>query len=337
MLIYLGYANSKRDLAKKLKFDGRLCFLCGFSYGNTPKHNTFHYFRQRLGVDTFHDIVMNLIAQSLVNIKSNKLKLSIDSTHIEAFPSDKDAKLGYKQKDFSFFGYKVHLTVTTTELPVIVSATVTEGNKWDGHFLAPLTEFAQKIAKKNNKTIQAVIADAGYDSVENGKFLLGRDIIPYIAENPRGRKNPLQTGFITVTSKGKLVCPVGIELCYWGRESKRGRIKFRCGLHKEKGKGCLFRNICYGKSDYGPCFYIKEDQDTQKTMRAIRSKKSFKATYKQRTVIERVNNVLKTAQRLCQLRVRGIKQVSIHVFMSIAAYLSRVIAGFKTNNKLVSV
>ena len=42
LLIYLGYASSERELARKLMFDGRLCYLCGFSYGNTPKHNTFH-------------------------------------------------------------------------------------------------------------------------------------------------------------------------------------------------------------------------------------------------------------------------------------------------------
>jgi len=55
LLIYLGYASSERELARKLmltlsaspqeiasQFDGRLCYLCELSYGNTPKHNTFH-------------------------------------------------------------------------------------------------------------------------------------------------------------------------------------------------------------------------------------------------------------------------------------------------------
>ena len=62
LLIYLGYASSERELARKLMltlsalpqenashFEGRLCYLCELSYGNTPKHNTFHYFRMRLG------------------------------------------------------------------------------------------------------------------------------------------------------------------------------------------------------------------------------------------------------------------------------------------------
>ncbi|WP_460177637.1 hypothetical protein [Thermodesulfovibrio hydrogeniphilus] len=40
MLIYLGYTNSEIELSKRLKFDDRLCFLCEFSNGNTPKHNT---------------------------------------------------------------------------------------------------------------------------------------------------------------------------------------------------------------------------------------------------------------------------------------------------------
>jgi len=99
LLIYLGLANSERDLALKLKYKKRLAYLTGFSPGNTPSHATFHYFRKRLGPDKFLSILSYLIAQAVAIITKQKLSLSpsensvsIDSTHIESLKSDKDAK-----------------------------------------------------------------------------------------------------------------------------------------------------------------------------------------------------------------------------------------------------
>nr|WP_297210067.1 transposase [Thermodesulfovibrio sp.] len=181
------------------------------------------------------------------------------------------------------------------------------------------------------------MADAGYDSVQNVKYLLNNNIMPYITENPRGRKNPIDRGVVEITPEGKLLCSAGIELCYWGREHKRGRVKFRCGLFKQKGQGCLFRQCCYSKSEYGPTFYFKEDKDIQNVMKAILGKKTFKKTYKSRTVIEKVFNVLKGVHKLCELRFKGIRKVSSNVFMSLSAYLSRVIAGLKVGVELIAV
>jgi len=52
LLIYLGQADSERDLAEKLQFDVRFQSLCGFDFFNTPSHAAFHYFRQRPGHET---------------------------------------------------------------------------------------------------------------------------------------------------------------------------------------------------------------------------------------------------------------------------------------------
>jgi len=336
LLIYLGFASSERDLAEKLRFDGRLTFLCGFSYGETPKHNTFHYFRERVGLELFQEILLNLIAQCTCLIKANKLKLTIDSSHIESFHSDSDAEWGYKQADFSFFGYKVHLEVTNTELPIPTALTITPANEWDGNLLAELTERSADIISKNGKSIKAVIADAGYDSTENAEYLIGKEIIPYIAENPRGRKNPIHRGDIIISPDGRFLCKGGFELCYWGREERRKRIKFRCGLHKSGGAGCLFAKECF-KSRYGPTFYLKEGRAAQDRLRAIRRSSSFKKIYKERTTIERLISVLKGTHKLDELRFRGMAKISIHVFFSIASYLCRCIAGLKFERGLLAV
>lgn len=336
LLIYLGFASSERDIAKKLRFDGRLAYLCGFSYGETPKHNTFHYFRKKLGTELFHQIILNLIAQCLALIRTKKLKLSVDSSHIESFQSDSDAKWGYKTKDFVFFGYKIHIEVTNTDLPVPTAITITPANEWDGNQLTPLTKDSVKMISMKGKTITALLADAGYDSTSNASFLLDEKITPYIAQNPRTRQNPIHRGAITISPKGEFLCQAGIPLCYYGREAKRERIKFRCGLYKEKGSSCIFKKECW-KRTYGPTFYLKEDRSAQDILKAIRFSPSFSKIYKNRTTIERFFSTLKGSHKLEDIRFIGIKNISIHALMSIAAYLCRAIAGMKHKTGLLQV
>ncbi|MCL5062716.1 MAG: hypothetical protein M1443_05845, partial [Nitrospirae bacterium] len=83
----------------------------------------------------------------------------------------------------------------------------------------------------NGKNINALLADAGYDSTDNASYLISSNITPFIAANPRARQNALHRGDITISPQGKFFCKAGIELCYWGKETLRKRIKFRCGLH----------------------------------------------------------------------------------------------------------
>jgi len=89
----------------------------------------------------------------------------------------------------AFLATKVHLELPQGAFPIPVSVKVTEGNKWDGHYLVELTESACKHLSDKGKNIKEVSADAGYDSVKTAKYLLQKNITPIIAENPRSRKN----------------------------------------------------------------------------------------------------------------------------------------------------
>jgi hypothetical protein len=135
----------------------------------------------KLGEEVFYEILLNLIAQAVCLIKAKNLKQYIDSSHIEAFNTDKDSKWEYKSKDFSFFGYKVNLELPQEAFPIPVSVKVTEGNKWDGHYLVELTESACNHLSAKGKNIKEVSADAGYDSVNTAKYLLQKNITPIIA------------------------------------------------------------------------------------------------------------------------------------------------------------
>jgi transposase len=56
LLIYLGEVSSDRKLASALRYNARLCLLCGFNFLRTPSNGTFTNFRDRLGEELFYEI-----------------------------------------------------------------------------------------------------------------------------------------------------------------------------------------------------------------------------------------------------------------------------------------
>jgi transposase len=122
LLIYLGELKSDRKLTEALCYNGRLCLLCGFNFLKTPSNGTFTNFRDRLGEDTFYEILHNLIAQAIVLKVIQGGDTAIDSTHVWAYAnqfgyktcsckgkcscpksySDNEAKWGAKSKDYFF-------------------------------------------------------------------------------------------------------------------------------------------------------------------------------------------------------------------------------------------
>ncbi|RLC59895.1 MAG: hypothetical protein DRI01_10850 [Chloroflexi bacterium] len=55
LLIYPGEVSSDRKLASALRYNARLCLLCGFDFFKTPSNGTFTNFRHRLGDDVFYE------------------------------------------------------------------------------------------------------------------------------------------------------------------------------------------------------------------------------------------------------------------------------------------
>ena len=66
LLIYLGEVSSDRKLASALRYNARLCLLCGCNFLKTPSNGTFTNFRDRLGENAFYEIPHCLIAQAIV-------------------------------------------------------------------------------------------------------------------------------------------------------------------------------------------------------------------------------------------------------------------------------
>lgn len=350
LLIYLGEVNSDRKLASALCYNGRLCLLCGFNFLKTPSNGTFTNFRDRLGEDTFYEILHNLIAQAIVLKVIQGGDTAIDSTHIWAYASkfgyktcsckvkcecpksysDSDAQWGAKSKDYLFFGYKVHLIVDAkSQLPLEVK--VTPGNEADSPQAKPLLKGAKK--KHPEVKIDTSSMDSAYDSHENYRFAIEEaKVAPIIALNPRGGVDALTSNSLHLSKDGSYTCFAGFKVVYWGKEEKRGRLKFRCPSVVGKCE-CLFRSTC-SQSSYGRTFYLHPDRDYRLIGPIPRGTDLWQEKYDARTSVERAYSEEKGSHKLANPRVRGLAKIKIHVYLALCAQIIKRI-GVAIIDKLI--
>jgi len=350
LLIYLGEVSSDRKLASALRYDARLCLLCGFNFLKTPSNGTFTNFRDRLGDDLFYEILHQLIAQAIILNVINGGDTAIDSTHLWAYSnksgkktcscegkchcpksySDKDAAWGYKSKEYAFLGYKAHLIVDArSQLPLDVI--VTPGNEPDSPQAKPLLKGVSR--RHPDSPINTASMDASYDAHENYRYVI-QDIkaAPVIALNSRRGPDQLTTGALILSAEGTYTCTAGYEVVYWGKESN-GRLKFRCPAALGKCQ-CLFRYTC-SQSDYGKVFHLHAGRDYRLVGPIPRGTELWQKKYNLRTSVERAYSEEKGSHRLADLRVRGLAKVKIHTYLALCAQIiKRIGVSVKEKPKL---
>jgi len=335
LLIYLGEVSSDRKLASALRYNARLCLLCGFNFLKTPSNGTFTNFRNRLGEDIFYELHHRLIAQAIVLKVIVGGDTAIDSTHLWAYSSkfggkacsckgkchcpreysDPDARWGAKSKDYLFFGYKVHLIVDAkSQLPLDVK--VTPANEGDSPQAKPLLMGAKE--RHPEIKIDSSSMDSAYDSYENYRFAI-EDIgaAPIIALNSGGRVDTITEGSLYLSDDGAYTCFAGFRGVYWGKDKKRGRLKFRCPAALGKCQ-CLFRSTC-SLSPYGKTFYLHPERDYRLIGPIPRGTDLWQKKYNARTSVERAYSEEKGNHHLANPRVRRLARVKIHVYLALCA------------------
>jgi transposase len=335
LLIYLGEVSSDRKLTSALRYDARLCLLCGFNFLKTPSNGTFTNFRDRLGDDIFYQILHRLIAQAIVLKVIVGGDTAVDSTHLWAYSnkfgkktcsckgrchcpreySDSDANWGHKTEEYVFFGYKVHLIVDAkSQLPLEVK--VTPASEPDSPYAKPLLKGAKE--RHPQLKIDSSSMDAAYDAYENYRFPIeDMGVAPIIALNRRNGADALTLGSLRISPEGTYTCLAGLQVVYWGKDPERGRLKFRCPAALGRCQ-CLFRSTC-SPSSYGRTFYLHPDRDYRLIGPIPRGTDLWQQKYNARTSVERAYSEQKGSHHLANIRVRGLSRVRIHVYLALCA------------------
>ena len=250
----------------------------------------------------------------------------------------KDGSIWKRFKDW--FGYKIHIIADVNyELPV--SFKVTRASASDMKQLKPMIGELYDRQPSIVEACKSLVADRGYDSKRNNKFLwddyqakpiIGikggwRDFDEKLADSEYADN-------VLYDYHGNVFCydmntMKKRNLIYCGFEKKRGTLKYRCPL-AAKGKKCKAEDKCgkgsYGK--YGRIVRIPIEKDRRIFTPLARSSKTFKKEYKKRTALERINSRLDVSFGFENHYIKGMKKMrlrcSVAMIVMLAMALGRV-------------
>ena len=177
------------------------------------------------------------------------------------------------------------------------------------------------IKKRHPKLgVKYVLADKGYDSGENCRYVLYElSALPIIPMRlTQDKDKPFPGEMCHCTEVGTPICDCGGKMVYAGRDS--GYLKFRCPKHtEERGGPC-------SNSTYGRVLKVAISDNERRWPGLSRESKKFGRLYRRRSSVERVNSRLKEHLCLDDQHVRGIAKTTVNVSLSLLVMVGSALA-----------
>ena len=324
------------QLLERLRGSRRLREVCGFG-DHVPSESALSRFVSRL---TDHQ---DLIEQALVDV-TNELRdlmptvkrregrqpqplpplgavLAIDSTAVHTYAnpnrpvvSDPDARWGVKHSSRAkeggtdyFFGYKMHLVSDATH-GVPLAFTITPANANDSIELP--TVVSKTLGTYPWIEPGCLLADRGYDSDPNHRYLLKLGIIPIIHIRKPTAADGLYDGIFN--ADGRPICQGQQPMDYVRKNPETGHHLFRCpaGGCDLKTKGTKAITHCDEE------FWESPETNPRVLGPVPRFSKAWKRLYSMRMSIERVFRSLKHSRALEGHCVRRMRKIALHATLS---------------------
>lgn len=221
-----------------------------------------------------------------------------DHMHELSLSKDDDAKVGHKNADTHFFGYKTHIAMSDER--IITAATVTSGEKPDGKELKYLVDKSRDVGME----VENVIGDAAYSEKDNldlanegENFKLYSRLNRVVTDGGKHKKD----GFYFNKDAGMYVCPEGhmaIRKTTSGKKKHESEGKTMVETYHfdiEKCKICPIRDGCYKEGAASKSYSVSIKSITHSKHMEFQNTQHFKETVKSRYKIEAKNAEIKNA------------------------------------------
>ena len=320
------------DLLVKLKDSRKLREVCGF-VDEVPTQTAMSRFNTRLA--DYQELVEQCFNQLTEELREQWADLgedvAIDSTAVESYSnpkrkiaSDPDAEWGVKHSARAkradgtvyFYGYKMH-TIADANHEVPLGFVITPGNRHDSPLLAEVIDKVRATFGWLAPT--HLIADRGYDSEDNHKFLVDRGITPVIHIRRSNDESGLHHGLYTTV--GTPTCLGQKPMVYVRTDPETGHHLYRCPVEgcRLKVDGTKAITHCDDEVWFNPA-------DDPRVLGVLpREASEWKRLYGKRQSIERIFGSLKHSRLLEGHLVRGMRKMVLHVTMSALTYSATVL------------
>lgn len=235
---------------------------------------------------------------------------------------DEDAKIGHKNADTHFFGYKTHIAMSDER--IITAVTVTSGEKHDGKQLETLVNKSRKAGME----VESVIGDGAYSEKDNIELADNGDNFKLYSRLSRtvseGNKRKID-GFYYNKDAKMYVCPEGhmaTRKITLGKKKHITEGKTMVETYHfdiEKCKICPLKGICYKEGANSKTYSVSIKSNTHSKHMEFQETDDFKFKVKDRYKIEAKNSELKNAHAFGLADSHGISGMNIQAGTTIFA------------------
>ena len=237
--------------------------------------------------------------------------------------ADPDARVGYKSKMDSFFGYKTEYTMVTDER-IITAVDVHSGEYVDGTGFHDLLDRTEKTGVK----VEEITGDKAYfrkDILDELKQKKIESIIPVNASTYKIDEDL----FSYNKDSDEWFCRIGNRTIKKDKKTKKKYGKpYRLLVYtfdKEGCKNCPHREECMGRASGGKRFEISENTPGYYQESQRQKQPEFLEKYKKRAAEEWKNAEMKRFHGLARVRGWGLRSMSFQAkFTAIAVNLKRI-------------
>jgi transposase len=211
-----------------------------------------------------------------------------------SYSKDEDAKIGHKSADTSFFGYKSNLAMS--EEGIIVAATISTGETYDGDYLPELIEKAQSI---EGIQVVAVTGDAAYSEKDNIEYCEGSEILlaSKLSKNVTDTNEKNSSSFRYNKDADMYVCKQGhMAIRKANGGSSKGKYDTKVVTYffdTENCRICPHKEGCYKDGAKSKSFSVKKKQRAHLGQEAFMQTEAYQRLYSHRYKIEQKNAELK--------------------------------------------
>ena len=324
-------------LIRRLSADSEFRSLCGFA-DSLPHRTTFNRFIQRVShhaelVETCFAGVTRELKQLLPDLGE---EVAVDSTVVYTHSnpnrkriSDPEASWTAKNsarakstdgKEWSF-GMKFHM-VADANYGVPLAGILTTAKRNDSPLLPTVIEQGEALHPWFGPRL--AVADRGYDSQTNHQYLIDRGILPIIHIRKPVAEDGLRDGIYT--AQGVPTCLGKVPMQYVDSHPEFGHL-YRC-----RDGGCHLAGSLNGGIRHCDTEVWEDHSRNPRVSGPVRrDSQEWKDLYAKREAIERIFKSLKESRRLNSHCTRGLRQITLHAFMSMLTFqataLVRVMAG----------
>ena len=241
---------------------------------------------------------------------------------------DPDARVGYKSKTDSFFGYKTEFTMITDER-IITAVDVHSGEYVDGTGFHDLLEKTEEAGVK----VEAVTGDKAYfrkdilDELEQKQI---ESVIPVSAV----AYHVDEELFSYNKDSDEWFCRMGNRTVKKKQKLRNNALYFTYTFDKEGCKNCPHREECMGRASGGRRFVISENTPAYYQESQRQKSPEFLEKYKKRASQEWKNAEMKRFHGLARARGWGLRSMTFQAkFTAIAVNLKRIANLIRENER----